>query len=148
MKSKSRFSQGYYPLKNPDKYVGKDPAKVRFMSSWEYHMHEFLDNNPNVLKWSSESLAIPYLKPTDGKIHTYYPDYMVQYVNKDGEIVNEVIELKPAGQTRQSRSKNPNHKLYENLQYAVNMAKWQACQQYCDSHGYKFRIVTEKSLFK
>jgi len=144
----SRFVQGYFTPKHPEKYVGKNVGKIRYMSSWELHMHEFLDNNPNVLKWSSESTPIPYLKPTDGKVHMYYPDYQVQYVNKDGEIINEIIEIKPHEQTRQSRSKDVGNKLYENLQFAVNIAKWQAAQKYCDQHGIKFRIITQKTLFK
>lgn len=141
------FQQGWYELKNPHKYVGTDPSKIRYMSSYEYETHTFFDCNDRVLRWSSESIVIPYLKPTDGRIHKYYPDYWVEFINKDGEVVQEVIEVKPASQTKAPR-KNNKHVLYEQLMWAVNTAKWQACEAYCQQHGMKFRIITEKSIFK
>jgi hypothetical protein len=141
-----RFEQGLYTLSHPEKYLG-DPTKVRYMSSWELHLHKFFDNNTRVLKWASEEIAIPYIKPTDGKLHRYFPDYWVEYINKDGVIVREIIELKPASQTRMPR-KGAKTSLYEHLTLAVNMAKWQAAEVWCKQRGIKFRIVTEKSVFK
>lgn len=142
----SRFTQGSYVPKNPHKYVG-DVSKIRYMSSYELETHKFFDNNPNVLRWSSEEIAIPYLKPTDGKVHKYWPDYWVEYVNKDGVIVQEIIEVKPASQTRMPNG-NSKHKLYESLTLAVNVAKWQAAQAFCKARNITFRIITEKSIFK
>lgn len=141
-----RFTQGYYTPINPQKYVG-DVTKIRYMSSYELEMHKFLDGNTNVLKWASEEIAIPYLKPTDGQWHKYYPDYWVQYVNKDGEIKHELIEVKPAAQTRAPR-RNHKHALYEQLTYAVNVAKWEAATRFCREKDWTFRIVTERSIFK
>lgn len=140
------FRQGYYEVKNPHKYEG-DTAKVRFMSSWEYETHTFMDCNERVLRWSSECIAIPYLKPTDGRVHRYYPDYWVEYVNRDGEIIQEIIEVKPLAQTKAPR-KNHKHVLYEQLTLAVNLAKWSAAEAFCQANGMKFRIITEKSIFK
>jgi hypothetical protein len=140
------YKQGYYTLVNPSKYVG-DPAKVCYRSSWELELHKFFDNNTRIVRWSSEEIAIPYLKPTDGKLHKYYPDYWVEYINKDGEILREIIELKPIAQTRLPRG-NSKHKLYEHLQLTVNLAKWRAAEAWCKQHGMKFRIVTERSVFK
>jgi hypothetical protein len=140
------FQQGYYQPKNPHKYVG-DTSKIRYMSSYELETHAFFDNNDRVLRWASEEIAIPYLKPTDGKLHKYYPDYWVEYVNRNGEIIHEIIEVKPASQTRIPRA-NTKHRLYEQLTFAVNTAKWQAAQAFCEAKGWKFRIITEKSIFK
>lgn len=145
-KSKSRFAQGYYLPKHPEKYIG-DVTKIRYMSSWELRTHQFFDNNPNILRWSSETIAIPYIKPTDGRTHKYFPDYYVEYKNQKGELVREILEVKPASQTRKARS-NSKHKLYEDVTYAINMAKWDAAAQYCAKMGIKFRIITEKSIFK
>jgi len=142
----SRFSQGYYIPKNPQKYMG-DPAKIRYMSSWELETHKFFDCNEKVVRWGSEEIAIPYMKPTDGRVHMYYPDYYVEYINNAGQLVKEIIEVKPLTQTKAPRS-NSKHKLYEQLTYAVNTAKWQAAVAYCKAHGIKFRIITEKSIFK
>lgn len=131
---------------NPNKYVG-DVTKIRYMSSYELATHKFFDGNERVLRWSSEEIAIPYVKPTDDRVHKYYPDYWVEYVNKDGVIVQEIIEVKPAAQTKAPR-KNHKHALYEQLTYAINIAKWQAAQSFCKARGMTFRIITEKTIFK
>lgn len=141
------YKQDYYVPKNPQKYKG-DVTKIFYRSSWELKFNQFLDNNPNVLEWSSETIVIPYVKPTTGRVHRYFPDYWVMYRNKDGQIIEEVIEVKPMAQTRRSRRRNPKHKLYEDLQYAVNTAKWQAAQKWCNERGIRFRIVTENGIFK
>ena len=142
----SRFQQGYYIPKNPDKYVG-DVNKIRYMSSWELHSHNFFDNSTRVIRWSSESIAIPYIKPTDGRIHKYFPDYWVEYVNSDGVVLQEIIEVKPHAQTKLP-TKNHKHQLYERVTYEINKAKWIACVNWCTQHGMTFRVVTEKSIFK
>lgn len=142
----SRYKQGYFTPKNPAKYMG-DPSKIVYRSSWELSMNNFLDNNTRVVKWGSEIIAIPYIKPTDNKLHKYYPDYYVEYVNTDGEIMKEIIEVKPLQQTKMPKS-NHKHRLYEQLTFAINSAKWAACQDWCTKQGIKFRIVTEQSLFK
>lgn len=133
-------------MKHPEKYVG-DINKVCYRSSWELEVHKFFDNNTRVVRWASEEIAIKYIKPTDGKVHRYFPDYWVEYINKDGEIVREIIEVKPIGQTRLPR-KNTKHALYEHLTLAVNMAKWKAAMEWCKANGMTFRIVTEKGIFK
>lgn len=143
----THFQQGYYKLKNPDKYRG-NPNSVRYMSSWEKSMHQFLDNNPNIIEWASEEIKIPYIKPTDGKLHNYLPDYYIKYKNKRGQILQEIIEVKPDGQTRASKSKNSKTKVYENLTYAINLAKWQSAAKFCKKRNIKFRILTEKHIFK
>lgn len=141
-----RFVQGYYKPRNPHKYAG-DVDKIVYRSSYELQMHTFLDNNERVLRWSSEEVVIPYVKPTDGKIHRYFPDYWVEYVNKDGEILQEIIEVKPKSQTRSPR-KNSKSLLYEQRTLAINMAKWAAADAFCKAHNMRFRIITERSVFK
>lgn len=141
-----RYKQGWYTPKHPEKYLG-DVSKIRYMSSWELHLHEFFDNNPNVLRWSSEELAIPYLKPTDGKVHRYFPDYWVEFRNKDGKIVQEVIEVKPHQQTKAPRA-NSKRKVIESVQLAINISKWKSAQEWCKQRGITFRVVTENSIFK
>jgi hypothetical protein len=137
-----RYHQGYYKLKNPKKYVGKNKDKIRFMSSWERKFHEFLDNNVSVLEWGSECLAIPYLKPTDNQMHRYFPDYYIKYKDKYNQVVEEIIEIKPSKQLQNSAD------LMEALMFSINTAKWKAAEQYCKQHGYRFRILTERELFR
>lgn len=138
----SKFHQGYFNPKNPAKYVG-DLDKIRFMSSWELNFFKFLDGNPNVLRWASECIAIPYIKPTDGKVHKYYPDIWIEYRNRDGEIRQEILEIKPKNQI--TLGKRPSQ--YEQLTWAVNCSKWKAAQAFCESKGIKFRLLTENELF-
>lgn len=142
-------NQGHFTPRNPEKYVG-NLEKIRFMSSWELHLNKFLDGNPNVLRWSSEEISIPYIKPTDGKIHKYWPDYWVEYKNKHGDIIQEIWEVKPSSQIAQpkTRGKNKKTQLRESIAYAVNVAKWAACTQFCNKYNIKFRIISENQLFK
>jgi hypothetical protein len=102
-------NQGYFKPRHPEKYVG-DVNKIRFMSSWELQADKFLDDNPNVLRWSSEEIVIPYVKPTDGKVHRYYPDYWVEYRNKHGDVVSEIWEVKPETQTKPPKTRGKKKK--------------------------------------
>ncbi len=141
----TKFHQGLYTVNNPYKYMG-DVTKVRFMSSWEYECHKYFDNNDNVIKWSSEGIAIPYFNPVKKRMARYFPDYYVEYINPQNEVVREIVEVKPLAQTKAPR-KNRKHALYEQTQFAVNMAKFAAATQFCKERNLAFRIVTEKSIF-
>ena len=147
--TKQGHKQGLFTPKNPEKYNG-DPNNIRYMSSWELSFDKFLDANPNVVRWSSEEIAIPYIKPTDGRVHRYYPDYWVEYKDKDGNIIHEIIEVKPDKQTRSPTTvgKNKKTQIYEQVTWAVNVAKWEACQQFCNKYNIKFRLLTEKQMFR
>lgn len=141
------FKQGYYQPKNEDKYTS-DLSKIIYRSSWELTFMKFLDNNPSIVGWASEPFPIPYVKPTTGRVHRYFPDFFVEYFDKDGILMKEIIEVKPHSQTRRTRSKNPKTKLYEDIAFAVNVAKWQAAKQFCDDNDIKFRILTENEIYK
>ena len=146
-----KFRKGYYKPNHPEKYFG-NVSNIVYRSSWELQFCQFLDNNPNVLKWASEEIAIPYLKPTDNKTHKYYPDFWITYQNKQGDIVQELIEVKPSSQVthtfRQSRARNPKTRLVENAIGAINKAKWFYATKWCQERNITFRILTEKELFK
>lgn len=143
------FSKGLYTPRHPDKYKA-DLRKIMYRSSWELDFCRFLDNNSRVLEWASEPFAIPYVKPTDKKIHKYYPDFWFKYIDRNGEIIQEVIEIKPSTQVSQPTTvgKKPKQQLYESITYAINIAKWKACTEFCDKYNMKFRIITENTQFK
>lgn len=143
----SRYKQGKYTLKNPSKYIG-NVDNVVYRSSWELRMHEFLDCNPNILRWASEEIAIKYLHPIDNKIHRYFPDYYVEYQKADTSIIKEIIEIKPSKDAARSKSRNPRTKAIGDMTYVTNMAKWDYARKFCDTHGLIFRIMTEKELFR
>ena len=93
MAGSKHYSQGQYVVQNPSKYVGAKMPYAR--SSWETAFMRFCDNHPNITKWASENVKIPYQNPFTGKITNYVPDFMVQYTDKSGKQLVELIEIKP-----------------------------------------------------
>ena len=127
--------------KNPKKYIG-DCNKIVCRSLWERNVCKFCDDHPSILKWSSEEIAIPYISPIDQKMHNYFPDFLVQFENKDGKHT-WMLEIKPKKQTylKENASKK------ERMIWLVNKAKWDAAKFYCDKNGMQFKVITETELF-
>lgn len=123
---KQQSIKGRYKPKNPDKYNG-NTRKITYRSLWERRFMLYCDKSSQIWKWSSEELHIPYLSPKDGEWHNYYPDFMVN--TRDGRVI--MVEIKPAFQKT----------------WAINRAKWEAAQRYCDVHGFEFKVMTENELF-
>lgn len=143
MPYKTRFSP-----KNPIKYIG-DSTKIVCRSLWERKFCKFLDENSNILKWSFETLKIPYLSPKDNDIHMYHPDFIVEKVGKDGKVKTMVVEIKPYKQTQPPKQKKKKRSfLEESLTYSINIAKWKAAKKLCEDNNWEFVILTEKELFK
>ena len=65
----SRYSQGNYSVQNPEKFVGQKQPFAR--SSWEMAFMRFCDSHPNITKWASENVKIPYRHPFTGKITNF-----------------------------------------------------------------------------
>ena len=86
-----RFAQGKYTVVNPEKYVGNRQPTYR--SSWEWQFMRFCDNNPNIIKWASEAVSIPYKDPFTGRQTIYVPDFFIQYADKNNKIQVEVFEV-------------------------------------------------------
>lgn len=130
-----------YNPKNPKKYAG-DASKIVCRSLWERNVCKFCDETPNIIKWSSEEISIPYVSPLDKKVHNYYPDFLIQFKNSAG-LQNWMVEVKPKKQTflKENASKK------EKAIWIINTAKWQAAKKYCEIHNIVFKIVTEKDLF-
>ena len=143
-------SNGFFHPRNPKKYVG-DLNKIVFRSSWEKDFMDFLDNNTMVKRWGSEIISIPYIKPTTGRVHKYYPDFYVEYINrKTGKIVQDLVEVKPDKQIRKptTRGKSKKTQLYEAITWSVNMAKWRSAQLYCDKYGFNWKVLSENDIFR
>lgn len=141
-----RFQQGIYKPVNPTKYVGVSSPKYR--SSYELKFFRWCDDNANVVKWGSESISIPYISPLDQRIHHYYPDNLVQ-IRESDKVTNYIVEIKPSKQISApvvSNHKSQKRVLYEQVQYAVNIAKWTAATQWCAKAGFKFLLLTEQEL--
>jgi hypothetical protein len=137
-----KFAQGKYNLQNPDKYVGNRTPTYR--SSWEFAFMRFCDNHPNVNKWASEAIRIPYRNPFTGKYTIYVPDFFISYVDANGKSHAEVIEVKPLNHTikeKLGRSKS------NQAHYVLNQAKWEAARAWCKQQNITFRIVSEEDIF-
>lgn len=137
----AKFANGFYQITNPDKYVGKKVP--HFRSSWEHTFMRFCDENPAVLQWASEAVHIPYRNPFTNKNTIYVPDFMIMYVNKNGEKFGELIEIKPSTQTTLESARSPR----DQAAAVLNMHKWQAAQAWCSQNGLRFRVVTENDIF-
>ncbi len=128
--------------KNPGKYLG-NPGGIFCRSSWELTVCKFFDTHPSVYKWGSEEIKIPYIKPTDGRVHHYFPDFLVIYKDKEGNILKEIVEVKPLKES----VARPNMSNYDKLAYVINQAKWEAAAAFAAANGMKFRVITEESIF-
>lgn len=109
----------------------------------------YLDHHPDVLKWQSEEIIVPYKCPTDNRMHRYFPDFLVKKRNPDGTISIIMIEIKPERETRppQPTKNKPQKRLIkEALTFAKNTAKWTAAKQFCEHRGWTFKVMTEKHL--
>lgn len=138
----SKWHQGVYTPKNPQKYIGKRNGIWR--SSWELVMFQFCDNHPSVVQWGSECVAIPYYCPLAKKVKRYIPDFYIVYIDQNGAQHAEIVEIKPSSQTGGPKTKRKN----DILAAARNQAKWLAAQDYCAKNGLSFRVLTEEALFK
>jgi len=127
--------------RNVSKYAG-NPMQIVARSKWELQYMAALDSSPMVHRWLSEpkNLHIQYLNPIDRKIHEYWPDFLVQYT--DGNV--EILEVKPLKQALAEKATNT----YDKLSLIKNVAKWNAAEKFAKTIGARFRVITEKSLFK
>ena len=140
--------QGFFKPKNPQKYKG-DPTSIVYRSSWELKLMLYLDSKKDVVSWGSEEVIIPYRSPIDGKIHRYFPDFIVTKINNEGRKETAIIEVKPYNQTIPPKipgNKNSKKFLTEVKTWGVNEAKWKAASEYCRDRNWTFHIFTEKEL--
>jgi len=141
-----KYLQGTFVPANPSKYSG-DVTKIYFRSSWEKKAMVFFDNNPSILKWSSEEVIVPYISPIDGKQHRYFPDFLIMVKTIDGTINRIMVEIKPAIQcSPPKQGKKTKRMITEMHTFMVNQAKWIAAKSWCDRNNMKFQIITEKEL--
>lgn len=139
---KNKYAQGIYTINNPEKYVGTKPPFAR--SSWEFAFMRMCDNHPSITKWSSESVKIPYFNPITNKYANYVPDFLMEYVDKNGKLHVELIEVKPSTQSTLEEAKSKR----DRTSAMLNAAKWTAAQEWCQRKGVRFRVITENDIFR
>lgn len=151
--------------KNPSKYRGK-LDKIEWRSLWEYKLMLKCDTSPNIIKWSSEEVIIPYFDPVKNRNRRYFMDFWVRIQKADGSMHEFLIEVKPAKEAdffskamaegREPTSPRPkptstNPKVMQRwyaecCTAATNAAKWKAAIKYCKERNMKFMIFTEREL--
>lgn len=137
----SKWSQGFYTILNPEKYVGT--GKPRYRSGWEHAFMRFLDNNEHVQQWASESISIPYRHPLTGKMSMYVPDFIITYRTRNNTLRAELVEIKPKKQSIIENNANARDRAI----VAVNYAKWDAATKWAQRNGLVFRVITEDDMF-
>jgi hypothetical protein len=140
--------KGKFTPINPKKYSG-DPNNIIFRSKWEYDVFKILDRSDDVVFWGSEEFNIRYYSPVDKRGHRYYPDLI--YKTKSGRTY--VVEIKPYKQTipppkpaRMTPAKKRRY-IEDYKVYAVNKAKWEAAEAFCEAKGFEFKLLTEKTIY-
>ena len=153
-----KFYQGWYTLKNPDKFVppednymksfNESTMQVQYKSGLELKSFDYADNSDSIEKWSVEPFPIQYLKPTDEMAHRYFPDLLIKF--KSGKTV--LVEVKPHSQTippkppkKQTPKSEANYKKAL-ITYSINQEKWKAAEEFCSENGMKFMLLTDKLL--
>lgn len=137
-----KHAQGVFLPTNPNKYLGTTPPVYR--SSWEHDFCKTCDLNPAIISWVCEPFSISYMSPLDGKTKQYWPDFLIQYIDKNGTVKTQLIEIKPYKQTQMTMARTKKDK----MTVMVNYAKWQYAVLYCQQNGIEFKVLTEKDLYK
>jgi hypothetical protein len=143
------YKQGIFTPKNPDKYIG-DAKNIVYRSGWEKRVMDWADTNPNVKRWCSEEVVIPYISPVDNRPHRYFVDFYVEAVRSNGQTAKMLLEVKPKAQTQEPVPKKRKTKGYitEVVTYGINQAKWKAAEEFCKDRGWEFLLITEEQLFR
>jgi len=135
--------KGKYKIKHPEKYLG-DYTKVVYRSLWERQAFKWCEGNSRVRAWNSEEVVIPYKCKTDNRIHRYFIDLFIEM--DDGKCI--LVEIKPKKQTVEPKVQKRKTKayIYEVTEYAKNMAKWRAAEEFCKDRMWEFKVLTEDEL--
>lgn len=161
--------QGYYTVKNKEKYVG-NAALVIYRSSWELAFCRWCDYAPSVIRWSSEPMKVPYYdrvskleeckkygldpnNPANWLIKHYNLDFWVEIDKQNGNTEKLFVEIKPSDKLRKPVPPAENASLKEQRrfvmaakEYLINEAKFAALNAWAEKSGGKFYIFTEKTL--
>ena len=136
-----RFHQGYYKTINSEKYIGKELPIYR--SGIEREFFIFLDKNPNVLRWASEPLGIPYFDSVKRCNRKYYVDNYIEI--KEGNIIKKyLVELKDHKETKKPDPKSKKKKttlIYEQLAFETNCCKWKYAIEFSKKNNCEFLLL-------
>ncbi|CAL9998441.1 head closure [Vibrio phage K567] len=141
---------GKFVPSNKQKYKG-NYQKIEYRSSWELSFMRWCDNNPDVVRWNSEEIVIPYVSSADGgKKRRYFMDFYVKF--SDGrEFIFEVKphkETQPPEKPQRLTEKAKKRLIHEVYTFQVNQDKWAAAIKFAKQKGWQFKVLTEHGLRK
>lgn len=150
-----KSKKGWYKLSHPEKFIRpidetmestkriKDGFCIQYKSMLERRAFVYADINPKVKYFSIEPFAIKYIKPTDNKLHRYYIDLFIEFINGS----KFLIEVKSYHETQQPQPcKNPKTYKKQVETYLINQAKWNSAREFAKQKDLKFIILTENEL--
>lgn len=141
--------KGFFRPRNPKKYVG-NTQNIIYRSSFELQLMRQFDDDPDVISWASEELAIPYYNKVKKRPARYFPDFVVKKKINNGEKIL-CIEVKPFNQTIAPKPSKGNRSkrrfINESLTFQMNTDKWEAAKEFCERQGWEFIIMTENEIF-
>ena len=158
MKYKSH--KGWYQIQHKEKFikpideymescVQKDGyIYIQYKSMLERIAFRYADINPKVKYFSIEPFNIPYVKPLDNKVHRYFIDMYLEFINGS----KFIVEIKSKGETiRPIKPKKLTSKSILNYKesvetFIVNQAKWKSAKEFAKKKNLKFVILTEEQL--
>lgn len=141
----SKYKQGVFIPQKPEKWYS---SQIVYRSSWELVYMKWADKNPNVTKIASEEIVIPYYYHIDNKMHRYFPDFIMEFKDKNDNVQTVLVEIKPYKECIAPKKGRKKEQTYINevLTYEKNMAKWAAAKAWCQDRNMKFVVLTEYEL--
>lgn len=125
----------------PKKYYGNMPIIFRSKLEYKYMMN--LEMNPEVEKWSSEEITIPYIIPekVNGKVVIKHRQYLTDFTvhKKNGK--KFIVEIKYFSQSPRTKQQ-----IKEDEVARKNAYKWKAAIEWCKNNGYEFVVINEDKL--
>jgi len=75
---------------------------------------------------------------------------LVKMIDKSGNQVVKLIEIKPYKQTKMPVAPKRKTKRYDEecVTYIINQAKWEAAEKFCQDKNWQFHKLTEKELYR
>jgi len=140
-----QYRQGYYIPIHPEKCINVMDINtpIVYRSGWEAEFMKWCDTNLAVISWGSECLKICYPNPLTGKMSFYFPDFYIIYIDTQGKLHKELLEVKPMNQAKLKETSNAK----DRLEYVKNLKKWEAAIHFCEKRDIKFRVLTQYELF-
>ena len=120
------------------KFIENFPAGKavnNWLQFWEKKIFYWLDTQPSIKQWGSESVVVSYKTPFDNLLHKYYidVDFWAKEANSEKEYTHFIVEIKPFCQTippvKGPRTRESTYRKACET-YITNVCKWNAALEY------------------